>query len=145
MRSLLKAIDIISEIFGLDLYSNYSKGINKLHNDRVKAGKKGGGERGEVYKRIRQEACYLLYEYKPRDSKWESKQTAADDIGSDLWKFITKLKRQFQCIDIEEDNLVDRIIDWSINDNDVRRVFSEVAEQRTTAAKTEKKNNNLIS
>lgn len=73
VRSLLKAIEIISEIFGLGLYSNYSKGINKLHNDRVKAGKKGSGERGEVYKRIRQEACHLLYEYKPRDSKWESK------------------------------------------------------------------------
>ena len=36
VRSLLKAIEIISETFGFGLYSNYSEGINKLRNDRVK-------------------------------------------------------------------------------------------------------------
>ena len=36
-------------------------------------------------------------------------------------------------------------MDWSLSDNDVRQVFDEVAEQRTTATKTAKKNNNLTS
>ncbi|WP_415886167.1 hypothetical protein [Providencia rettgeri] len=119
IRSLLKSIEMLSECFGLGLFSNYSKEVNRLSKQRTEAGRKGGKLRNKYMVDIQQRAYMLLLERQPRDEKWKKKSIAVKAIELELKNYILTLQKEDDYVGQEYENLYRTIMDWSREDNNL--------------------------
>ncbi|EJD6540694.1 hypothetical protein M0K80_RS15735 [Providencia rettgeri] len=136
IRSLLKSIEILSECFGLGLYSKYSEEINRLSKQRAEAGRKGAGLRNQYILDIQQYTYALLHERKPRDGKWKNKSVAIRDIESKLRTYILSLQKKDDYVGQRYEDLERTILKWSREDNNLVKVaMEETANIRKSAKK----------
>lgn len=139
IRSLLKSIEMLSECFGLGLFSKYSEEINKLSKQRAEAGKKGGNLRNKYIVEIQQYAYHLLHELKPRDGKWKNKSVAVRGIETELKRYILKLQRKDDYTGQRYDNLERTVKEWSRSkSNVVKKAMEETVNIRKKKEKARK-------
>ncbi|WP_433587426.1 hypothetical protein [Providencia alcalifaciens] len=136
IRSLLKSIEMLSECFGLGLYSKYSEEINRLSKQRAEAGRKGAGLRNKYILDIQQYTYALLHERKPRDGKWKNKSVAIRDIESKLRTYILSLQKKDDYVGQRYEDLERTILKWSREDNNlVKKAMDETANIRKSVKK----------
>ncbi|MGJ3348240.1 hypothetical protein AAZR23_01980 [Morganella sp. Je.2.23] len=132
IKSLCKSLEILSEGFGLGVYSHYYDELKSFSKQRVDAGRKGGTPSKVCSFRIRKYACELLYENKPRDEKWKNKSVAARGIMEDLQDFIEKLEREGNKIGLRYNDLERTIMTWSREDSDFKHAMEVTTNVRKT-------------
>ncbi|HEM7186969.1 TPA: hypothetical protein U2I61_001427 [Providencia rettgeri] len=139
VECLMQSLEVLSESFGLGVYSYFSEDLNRLNRQRSEAAKKGIRTRSDGYAKIRQKACELLLESNPKSLKWKNKTVAAKIITEDLWGYIELVKNKYPQIEIKYDDLTNKIVNWSRDYDDVRAAMEEVAITRKYKKKNAKK------
>lgn len=139
VECLMQSLEVVSEIFGLGVYSYFSEDLNRLNRQRSEAAKKGIRTRRDGYAKIRQKACELLGEWQPRPLKWKNKTVAAKGIVEYLWEYIEVVKNKYPQIDIKYADLTKNILDWSRDYDDVKAAMEETAITKKRPKKNTKK------
>ncbi|MCW9689102.1 hypothetical protein [Proteus terrae] len=133
MQCLLKSLEIVSESFGLGVYSYYSKDLNRLRLQRSDAAKEGRKARTNLLNRIKKEASDLLYTHKPPNKKWKSKAEAAREIEGKLWSFIQELEENGEKTDLVCESLDKTIVRWSKKEGKVKLAMEKTVRIRKSA------------
>lgn len=139
VECLMQSLEVLSESFGLGVYSYFSEELNRLNRQRSEAAKKGIRTRRDGYAKIRQKACKLLHELQPRPLKWKNKTVAAKGIKKDLFEYIELIKNQYPEITDEYNDLPHNIVDWSRDYDDVKAAMEETAITKKRSKKNGKK------
>lgn len=81
------ASSLFDKCIGMIWFKVYVDKKNELSKVRVKAGKKGGDSKAEVYKVIQNKFVELIYKHTPEDG-WKSRVAAVNDLIDPLWSFV---------------------------------------------------------
>ncbi|WP_272668654.1 MULTISPECIES: hypothetical protein [unclassified Providencia] len=139
VECLMQSLEVLSESFGLGVYSYFSEELNRLNRQRSEAAKKGIRTRSDGYAKIRQKACELLHELQPKPLKWKNKNVAAEGISEDLWKYIELVKNKYPNIEIGYADLVKKIANWPKYYDSVKAAMEETAITKKRSKKNAKK------
>lgn len=113
--ALYEASGLFDTCLGMVYAKSLDEKQKKISKKRVKAGRKGGETKAEVYELIQQELIRLLVENCP-EGRWKTKVAAVEHVFSSLWQFVKKIQLtniSSPLSTMTEDKLMDRIAVWS--------------------------------
>lgn len=142
LRALNTSFSLFDKCIGMVWFKVYIDKQSELSGVRVKAGKKGGEKKTEVYIVIQRKLVDLINELAPQGG-WKSKAAAVNDLIDPLWEYveesdfvINNQSKKYRLANASQDALADTILkNWSRNVESVRLAFD---------SHVHKKNNHLV-
>ena len=130
LRALNTSFSLFDKCIGMVWFKVYIDKQSELSGIRVKAGKKGGEKKTEVYIVIQRKLVDLINELAPQGG-WKSKAAAVNDLIDPLWEYveesdfvINNQSKKYRLANASQDALADTILkNWSRNVESVRLAF----------------------
>ncbi|WP_024531363.1 hypothetical protein [Serratia fonticola] len=132
-QTLLQSLRFLNMRDGAYDALDIKKILDEMELERKSASSRGGKSKKENYTLFKLEVIKLLLNNKPNNG-WENKKSAINSLLPELNKFMKNEQRK---LDLEgkkeklsyyatEETLYKRIYDWSIKDDIIKAIFSEV-------------------
>ena len=131
------ASSLFDKCIGMVWFKAYVDKKNKLSKVRVKAGKKGGDSKAEVYKIIQEKFVELIYQYAPEEG-WKSKLAAVNELIDPLWSFVEdsdflvkEQSKKYRLAYSDKIILIDAILNrWATKVESIRLAFDTTVRKK---------------